>query len=173
MHHFVPARVRVEKPPPDSVLQHVLHLPTPVQEGPQHPFPQINDTCVFFCFGGLRCIICHGVFLWYWRYHKRRVQADQRSAQRVEFRVPSGDFDVLTRLASLINRNCPNPYSCPYSIDDVSAIWTLARFCDYDLEFGVLVKYLLYSAIEGAFWQVSGAMALAVVLLIVAQILRP
>ena len=90
-----PACVRVEKPPVDTIVQDVLHLPTAVEEYRQHALPQFYYTRVLFGLGRLRRVVCHGVLLGYWWYDEGGVKVDQCRAQRREFGVSALYFETL------------------------------------------------------------------------------
>jgi len=68
-----PARVRVQKPPPDAICPHLFHPPTPIQEHSQHALPQIDYLLVLLCIGRVRCVVGHGVLLWNWWDNQSRM----------------------------------------------------------------------------------------------------
>ena len=68
-----PARVGVQESPVYTILHHISHPPTPVEEDGEHSFPLVYYTCIFFCLGRLGGIVCHGVFLGYWRNDEGRM----------------------------------------------------------------------------------------------------
>lgn len=68
-----PARIWVEKSPPDAILADFSHLSASVQKDAEHPFPEVYDAHVFFGFGRLCCVISHGMFLGDWRDDQGRM----------------------------------------------------------------------------------------------------
>ena len=50
-------------------------------------------------------------------------------------------------ISALERRSEPRTYSCPYTVHDVTPIWSLSSIRDDDFKVGVLEQYLLYSAI--------------------------
>lgn len=80
-----PARIGIEEAPKDTIVHDIFHPPTAVEEHGQHTFPLIYYVSILFCLGWLRGIICHGVFLWNRWDDQRRMEADERIAQRCKF----------------------------------------------------------------------------------------
>jgi hypothetical protein len=90
-----PACERVEESPEYTVLQNVLHLPTPIEENGQHALPQLYYASVLLRFCWFRSVVGHGVLLGYRGYDEGGVQSDQLRAQRGELRVPALYLEAL------------------------------------------------------------------------------
>lgn len=90
-----PARVWVKELPEDSIFSYAAHAPAAVEKRAQHPLAVVDDGLIFLCLCRLRGIVCHRMFLGYWRDDQGRMEIDKRLAQRVEVGVAAAHFEVL------------------------------------------------------------------------------
>jgi len=163
-----PARIGIEKAPPHPVLKHFFHPPAPVQEDSQHSLSQINDPGIFLCLGGLGRIVCHRVLFRYGWDDQGGMETDECGAQRAEFRIPARNLNILSSVRRRYHRLSSPPYTCPYSVDNVAAVRTLACIGDDDFQVGVLVQDLLNSTVIAAFGRcIAGILLLPVVVCLV------
>lgn len=90
-----PACVRIQEPPPHSVLPNFPHLPTPIKEDAEHSLPQIDYAHVFLRLGGFSGVVCHRVFFGYRRNNEGRMEIDKGCTERAELRIPTMNLKIL------------------------------------------------------------------------------
>lgn len=113
-----PARIRIQKPPPNPVVTDVFHAAATVQEYCQHPLPIIDHLLVLLCLRRVRSVICHCMLFRDWGDYQSRVQPCQRISQRCEFGVSPANLQIL-RLSARSLKNGRNTYACPDGICNI------------------------------------------------------
>jgi hypothetical protein len=68
-----PARVGIQKPPPDTICADLFHPSAPVQENCQHALSEIDYLLILLCVGGVGGILGHGMLFGNRRYDEGRM----------------------------------------------------------------------------------------------------
>ena len=90
-----PAGVRIEEPPPYTILSNCVHSPASVEEHGQHSLSQVDDLLVLLRAGWLCCVVRHGMLLRNRWDDERRVETGQCIAEGSELGVSTSDFQIL------------------------------------------------------------------------------
>lgn len=94
-HEAYPACMRIQEPPKDTVTQHLLHPPTPIQKHSQHALSQLDYAGIFLRFRGLGGIVGHGVLFGYGRNDECWVKVHQRDSERSKLGVSAPYLKAL------------------------------------------------------------------------------
>ena len=91
--NLAPRDIRIQEPPPNPILPHLLHPSAPIEKRPQHPLSQFNNPLILFRFRRFGGIVTERMLLGNRGYDQCRVEVYERGAQASEFAVPPTDFD--------------------------------------------------------------------------------
>lgn len=90
-----PARIGIEKPPPNAVRPDLFHPATSIQKHSKHALAQINNLLVLLRVGRIGRIVSHGMLLGDRWDDERRMKSAECIAQRCEFGISPANLEIL------------------------------------------------------------------------------
>lgn len=99
-----PARVGIQKPPPNSICAHLLHAPAAIQEDSKHTLSEVNDLLVLLCVGRVGCVVGHGMLFRNRRNYESGMESGKGVAKRRKFRISPPNNEVLGKGEMLAKR---------------------------------------------------------------------